>query len=85
MSLGGKAKKVDTTAFDKQTREANIRADEAQQAADLATAKAEADTKAAEEAQAKTQEEIAAGNRARRAAAANRFSLLLFEDETLGA
>lgn len=84
MSIGGKPKRVDTSAFDKQTAEANKRAEEARLKAEEATKKAEEDAKAAQEAQAATQDDIADSNRSRRAAASNRFSLLLFDEDTFG-
>lgn len=83
--FGGGALKVDTSAYDRQIKEANKRAAEAKKAAEEAAKKAEEDEKRAKEEQARLQNEIAGNNRDKRASASNRFSLLLFEDDgTLG-
>lgn len=73
--LGGD--KPDMTAYQNMVKEAKARASEA-----------EKEAAAAKEQQRQSQEDIAAESKARRANAASRFSLLLFEDlddDTLGA
>lgn len=81
--FGGKPK-VDTSAYEKQTADAKAAAEEAQKAAAEATAKAAAEEEAAKKAQKDLQDGMVASNKAKRATASNRFSLMLFEPDSLG-
>lgn len=85
MSFLGGGKKVDTSAYDKQIADANARAEEAKKAAEKAAEDARLQEEEAKRQQKDLQDGILEGNKAKRASAANRFSLLLFEDDTLGA
>lgn len=82
--LGGSEKKVDTSAYDAQIAEANSRAEAARKAAEEATKRAQEEEEERKRQQADAQNQIADSNKAKRAAASNRFSLLLFEDDLLG-
>lgn len=83
--LGGGAKKVDTSAYDRQIEEANRRAEEARKAAEEAAAKAAEEEERRKQEQLDLQNQQLSDNKARRASVSDRFSLLLFEDDsTLG-
>lgn len=82
--FGGGGKKADTSAYDAQIAEANKRAEEARNQAEEARKKAESDEEERKRQQADLQSGIADSNKAKRSAASNRFSLLLFEDDLLG-
>lgn len=84
MGFGGRKSKVDTSAYDKQIEEAKRRADEARLAAEEAAKKAEEEEARRKQEQLDLQNQQLVDNKAKRASVADRFSLLLFEDETLG-
>lgn len=87
MSLGkifGGGDKPDTSQYDQMVADANARAAEAKTAAEKAAQEAKEREEELKRQQALEQNEVADANKNRRAAASNRFSLLLFEDDLLG-
>lgn len=82
--FGGGGNKIDISSYGAQIAEANARAEEARKAAEEATKRAQDEEEERKRQQADAQNQIADSNKAKRAAASNRFSLLLFEDDLLG-